>query len=116
MTAGAILSPNPVAGCLAWQRDGLQVPEVVELSTAAYRESMNPLLDFIGERCILAPEAWVPSRDLFDAYRTWAQEQGLRHTMTAKQVGEKLRGMGCTQERAGQPQQRGWRGIGLLAD
>ena len=113
--SGAAILAWAVSGCLAWQRDGLQVPEVVELSTAAYRDSMNPLGDFIGERCILAPEAWVPSAALFDAYRTWAQEQGLRHTMTAKQVGEKLRGMGCEQERAGQPQQRGWRGIGLLA-
>lgn len=112
--SGAAILAWAMRGCLAWQRDGLQVPAVVEASTAAYRGSMNPLADFIDECCILDPEAWCPSADLLETYRQWAQEQGLRHTLPSKQVGEKLRAMGCQDTRQGQPQKRGWRGIGLL--
>lgn len=112
--SGAAILAWAVRGCLSWQREGLQVPAVVEASTAAYRDSMNPLSDFIAECCLVEPDAWCASADLLETYRQWAQEQGLRHTLTGKQVGEKLRAMGCQDTRQGQPQKRGWRGIGLL--
>ncbi len=112
--SGAAILAWAVRGCLSWQRDGLQVPAVVEASTAAYRDDMNPLSDFIDECCLVEPDAWCASADLLETYRQWAQEQGLRHTLTGKQVGAKLRAMGCQDTRQGQPQKRGWRGIGLL--
>lgn len=114
--SGAAILAWAMRGCLAWQRDGLQVPAVVEASTAAYRGSMNPLADFIDECAILDPEAWCPSADLLNAYREWSQEQGLRHTLPNKQVGEKLRAMGCEQQQRGTARTRGWTGIGLLND
>ena len=44
-----------VQGCLDWQRDGLRVPAAVEQATAEYRDSMDPLNDFITECCVLTP-------------------------------------------------------------
>jgi len=114
--SGAAILAWAVTGCLSWQCDGLQVPEVVALSTLDYRESQNPLKEFLAERCLLSPEAWTSSAAIMDAYRQWAQAANVRYPLTAKAVADKLRALGCEDARQGQPQQRGWRGIGLLAE
>jgi putative DNA primase/helicase len=114
--SGAAILAWMIDGCLAWQRDGLQVPSVVEASTTAYRGAMNPLADFLDERCIVDPDVWASSADLFNAYREWAQEQGLRHTLAQKAFGEKLRAIGCEQRQEGVARTRGWSGIALLSE
>jgi len=114
--SGAAILAWAVTGCLEWQRDGLQVPQAVELSTASYRESMNPLGEFLAECCILTPEAWTPSAAIMEAYRQWAQGANVRYPLTAKAVGDKLRALGCEQEQRGSGRTRGWRGIGLLTE
>jgi len=62
-----------VAGCLAWQEQGLGDPEAVKLATAGYREESDPLKDFIDDRCSLSPVAWVSSADLYTAYCGYAE-------------------------------------------
>lgn len=114
--SGAAILAWAVTGCLDWQRGGLQVPQAVELSTLDYRESQNPLREFLAERCLLDPEAWTPSAAIMDAYRAWAQGANVRHPLTAKAVGDKLRALGCEQEQRGSGRTRGWRGIGLLTE
>jgi len=114
--SGAAILAWAVTGCLAWQHDGLQVPQAVELSTASYRESQNPLKEFLAERCVLTPEAWTPSAAIMDAYRQWAQGANVRYPLTAKAVGDKLRALGCEQEQRGSGRTRGWRGIGLWTE
>ena len=63
-----------VEGCLAWQRDGLGVPEEVRQATAAYREDSDPLGDFLGECCVTGPTVQAKFGDLFARYRRWAEE------------------------------------------
>ena len=40
-----------VEGAIAWQRDGLRVPEKVKAATSEYRTEMDRLADFIDEKC-----------------------------------------------------------------
>ncbi|NQT21216.1 MAG: bifunctional DNA primase/polymerase [Planctomycetes bacterium] len=61
-----------VKGCLAWQMDGLQVPETVKAATVTYRREQNPLTDFFEQCCILGPGYSVRASALYDAYRRWA--------------------------------------------
>jgi putative DNA primase/helicase len=107
-----------VEGCMRWQESGLCVPEVVEKATEQYRLEMDPLRDFIEDRCILLPSAWVASGKLRAAYENWAKENGERVVLDQRGLGEKLRGRGCsTQNRKVDGSSvRGWRGIGLKFD
>src|SRR5262249_9753436 len=98
-----------VRGCLAWQRERLSTPPVVKLATAAYREEMNPLQDFIEDRCILDPEAVTPSAALWSDYQTWSRASAERYSLTRKQFGEALRARGCEDKKL--RGQRAWHGI-----
>jgi len=116
--SGAAILAWAVEGCLDWQRNGLVVPEVVKASTEAYRESQNPLSEFIQERCVLEADAWTPSANLLAAYEAWAQSQGTRRLLGPKSFGDKLRALGLEPgrhcPRPGAPQARGWVGVRLI--
>ncbi len=60
-----------VRGCLAWQEQGLSIPESVRLATDKYRDEEDKLLLFLQECCLIKPEATVKAGTLFEAYRAW---------------------------------------------
>jgi putative DNA primase/helicase len=109
---GAAILAWAVQGCLAWQREGLGVPPLVEAATQELRQEMDPLRDFFDDCCILRPEAWVLTADLRQAYETWARERGEAFVLRGRQFTDRLKARGLEPERrhAG----RGWQGIGLL--
>lgn len=74
---GAILS-WAIEGAVNFVRNGfrLQIPEVVEEATEAYREREDWLTNFINERCIREPNARVGAADLYREYREWAESTG----------------------------------------
>lgn len=100
-----------VQGCLAWQREGLRVPDVVTQATAAYRAEQDPLRDFLAECCVLAPHAWAATADLWDAYQEWGKGQ---YTVNKHDFYVRLGKLGCERKPDGYGTRRGWRGIGLL--
>ncbi|MGH9426935.1 MAG: DNA primase family protein, partial [Terriglobia bacterium] len=57
-----------VRGCLAWQRDGLPLPQSVKAATEEYRSDMDAVACFLEEKCICRPESTVPSSVLYGAY------------------------------------------------
>jgi len=116
--AGPAILAWAVAGCMAWQRDGLGIPQAVRDTTAAYRQEMDPLHDFLEECCVVAPNAWASSAALWDAYQAWAKDDGVKYPLKRKAFGERLHGRGCTaaKEYVGGKETRGWRGIGLASD
>ena len=65
-----------VAGCLAWQREGLGLPEEVSAATESYRAEQDVLGAFLRERCIQEPTAEVAKTDLYQAYMAWARDVG----------------------------------------
>ena len=107
-----------VEGCLEWQREGLGVPKAVEAATERYREEMDPLRDFLEDRCVISPGAWIASASLFGAYEDWRKETGARELSGPKKLGERLRARGCkpASRRQGGKVVRGWAGISLLPD
>lgn len=103
-----------VAGCLDWQRDGLRPPDAVLAATSDYRAEQDVLGAFLEDRCVLAPECWVASAQLFGAYKRWCEETG-EHAMTQRVLGLALGERGFTDARkgSGRARRRGWHGIGL---
>jgi len=65
-----------VRGCLDWQRNGLGEPQEVADATSKYREDMDVLGNFIGERCLINPAVQASIKDLYNAYVEWAKASG----------------------------------------
>jgi len=66
-------------GCLAWQSSGrLVAPEQVVKATRDYRTDMDPLRDFLSDRCDFGEAARVPKTELWNAYQAWAETGGIK--------------------------------------
>lgn len=102
-----------VEGSLRWQKEGLEVPEAVLKSTAAYRTESDPLAAFFEDSLTFNPQAWVAWSSLWKAYNEHAAEMGVaeKYRVAPKRLQERLRLKECVAERrfAG----RGWRGVEL---
>ena len=103
-----------VRGCLAWQRDGLEVPEEVTAATAEYRSEMDDLAGFLEEKCLLGPGYNATAQELYSAYVSWAEDSGMREKEIMKQqaFGRCLGERGLKRDR-GTAGRRFWRGVGL---
>jgi putative DNA primase/helicase len=62
-----------LAGCLAWQKDGLQTPAAVERATAEYENESDPLAPFFEDCCEQDVAFQVPKVELKNAYEAWCR-------------------------------------------
>ena len=68
-----------VAGCLAWQREGLQVPTAVKAATEAYRAESDTLGQFLAEcTTIEGANLRAQAGPLFSAYLEWCKANNER--------------------------------------
>jgi putative DNA primase/helicase len=113
--AGPAILQWLLKGCLDWQRDGLQIPAVVQQATDEYRASQDSFADFISDCCTLETDAWASSDALRTAFKAWSIEHDGRlngHSLTDQAFAKKLKRFECT-PRKGTGGVRGWRGIRL---
>ena len=78
-----------IRGCLAWQRDGLLPPEAVRSSSQECRKEMDTLGRFLDERVVKARGETLSSMALYEDYKRWCEEQGIRseaHGVFAKKL------------------------------
>ncbi len=106
-----------VQGCLKWQEYGLTTPDDVTEATNNWRGETDPLIEFIGTRCVEA-DVWTPSVDLWTAYLRWAEDSKVpdRERLSRRVFGIRF-GEAYKSERryVGSQLHRGFGGIGLLA-
>ncbi len=57
-----------VRGCLAWQREGLNPPDVVREATKTYRADSMPLARFLDQCCVVQDGMHATFGELFKAY------------------------------------------------
>ena len=106
-----------VRGCLAWQREGLEPPDVVTEATAEYERESDLLSVFLDEACVLQPDAETRASQLYGHYCAWVDDnqltkwERLNSTMFGRKMTERFgkvktgtghiayRGIGC-RERA----------------
>jgi len=103
-----------VQGCLNWQRNGLQEPEIVRAYTAEYRAENDLLREWIEDCARLDPAAVTLSSRLLISYARWAEENG-REPLTANQLAATLLEHGFEPSRV-HGGRRGWRGLRLTTD
>jgi putative DNA primase/helicase len=65
-----------VRGCLEWQTQGLNPPEVVRMATEEYRKDEDLMGLFLSECCTFDKNAEVPAGKLYEAYQRWCAEMG----------------------------------------
>lgn len=78
-----------VRGCLQWQVDGgLNPPEVVLEATAEYQKEEDLLAGFIEDCCMAEPQAKTKSKELYDAFYLWFEEQVGKRVPVQKTFGK----------------------------
>lgn len=101
-----------VEGVLAWQGDGLQVPERVRAYTEEYRAEVDPLTSFFEEYVVFEEEERVERARLHATYRQWTQRSGEK-PLTPKAVANALKRRGVT-DGGKSGGSRFWQGIALV--
>jgi putative DNA primase/helicase len=61
-----------LAGCLSWQKEGLEPPTVVQTATTKYAADSDVLQPFFDERCEIGDRFEVPKGELWTAYQQYA--------------------------------------------
>jgi putative DNA primase/helicase len=99
-----------LVGCAAWQRAGLNTPEVVRTATQGYRADEDILAAYLEECGEIGEGRSTAAAALYTSYTTWAKAAG-EPPMSKKALGTRLRERGFTARptHAG----RTWFGVGL---
>ncbi len=102
-----------VDGCLAWQRDGLQIPEEVRAATKEYRSESDVVQQLIDDHAILPSGMETRTSDLYKAFREWCKENR-QGDMTQTAFGRRLSELGIERDRDTSGNHRVYKGIGLI--
>jgi putative DNA primase/helicase len=65
-----------IDGCLAWQREGLKSPAIVEESTTDYLTGEDVLGLWLKERCKVGQSYYATAADLFASWCDWCARNG----------------------------------------
>lgn len=79
-----------IAGCLEWQKHGLQTPKKVLAATEEYKQEQDVLADFIDAECIEGVEYTVPRVVLWARYKEWTKDNE-RYPLGRKMFYEQMR-------------------------
>ena len=99
-------------GCLAWQQDGLVAPDAVRVATDSYREEMDTVRRFIADRCVEGITETVTAKDLYTAYKKWAEDGGEKPMMQTR-FGTRMGELGYQGELQGTTRRKSYVGIRL---
>lgn len=99
-------------GLAEWRRIGLSPPAVVTEATAEYRKDMDILGGFLADRCTMGETLVAPNKDVYLAYKSWAEDQGLR-VQSHKWLTRQLLDRGYKQD-PGRASGREWLGFSIL--
>ena len=100
-----------LAGCLAWQKEGLRPPEAVLTATAEYFEAEDAVGRWIEERCVSVATAKSLTAELFNDWKSWAETSG-EFVGTQRRFSDLLLSKGVQKWR-NSVGVRGFQGIGL---
>jgi putative DNA primase/helicase len=99
-------------GCQDWQRTGLGEPKEVQEAGADYRQEMDLLADFLGQRCTVHPNTVVTDSELYTQYVGWCKRSA-EIAMSQWQFNASISERGFTKHRSASSGANRWHGIGL---
>lgn len=104
-----------MAGCRAWQEQGLAEPDVVRAAVEDYRADQDVLGAYLADRCELRADAVVSAAALYADYVLWC-EAAHERAVPQRSFGSALSDRGLRRERRGKAKTRCWVGVGLVGD
>lgn len=114
---GAALLVWAVRGAVMWLAEGLaDVPAAVIAATGQYRESMDPVREFIEDRLEFNEFAKCTVAEMRTAYDQWCGEIGQKYTLSPRDFNERLEARGAERKTIylhGR-NQKCWSGVGVL--
>lgn len=78
-----------VEGALKWQKEGLKNPKAVDRASDDYRSEMDVTTAFVQECCVVSPKENSTAKELYQAYKEWAGENG-QHVMNNTKFGREM--------------------------
>jgi putative DNA primase/helicase len=103
-----------VEGCLMWQRDGLNPPDIVRAATEEYKREMDVLAEFIEDRCYLNATARATSAAMRKEYLDWCESNGEKYPIYQREFKAEMERRGIIYKRTSNT--RYYLGIGLLSE
>ena len=83
-----------IAGCLAWQRDGLGMPDEVKAATREFLVENDEVQQWIDTCCVVGEEVSEAAGDLYRNFEGFSNANGNEHPMKAPAFGRKLHDKG----------------------
>jgi putative DNA primase/helicase len=102
-----------IEGCLSWQREGLNAPEVVTRATEEYLASEDVLARWLEDCCVIKLTFWTATSALFKSWRDWC-DRNEEYSCSQRRFSEQLESRGFAARRTNKA--RGFDGIGLVTD
>lgn len=102
-----------IDGALEWQDIGLSPPPAVDAASEEYMDDEDELGQFVGECLHPDAEAFVLNRDLYQTFRQWSEDRGMRSPWTQRALTQALIERGYSIKR--RKQGRGLAGYRLMA-
>ena len=109
------------SGILLWCLDGLRrlrrrgrfnIPASVTTATEAFKASNDVVSLFVSDRCRRGRDLEVGAQDLYNAYRTWCDDNGHK-ALASNRAAREWERLGCTRNR--RPAGVFWQGLTLNA-
>lgn len=101
-----------IDGCADWQRQGLAQPEAVRTATEAYLAAEDALAQWMADRCVVSPQRFATTAELFANWVKWAEDAG-EFAGSQKRFAQALLDRAFLSDRQAGTGKMGFRGIGL---
>lgn len=103
-----------IRGCLEWQRTGLREPQTITAANRGYEEDEDVLGAWIEDCCVVEPNVWTGSTELYTSFAAWAKGHG-EEELSAKAFTQSLaERKNLRRQRQAGSGVRGFSGIRLL--
>lgn len=89
-----------IEGCLKWQQEGMELPEIVKIAVEEYKSDMDKLGGFISECCLVGERFRIGASQLYQTYETWCRDNG-ENSMTSTMFGKSIKNKKIEKKRAG---------------
>lgn len=78
-----------IAGCLMWQNEGLEPPDIIKNATQEYKNEMDIISTFVSENCEEISDWVSPAKEVYTEYEKWAKSSN-EYVMSSTKFGREL--------------------------
>jgi putative DNA primase/helicase len=79
---------------------GFTMPESCKQASSQWRLEADQVAQFVEDECMFEPESRIKPQALFNAYKDWADENGIHKRLAQKSFGDRLVMLGCERKKS----------------